>query len=238
MTNGRLWHPAILLGSEAGERNNFGYVIVFLNANCASRQKVGFLDGARMDWDEPTGDLHEIKGGKRAMKKKVSLLLIIFTFCLATSVNADQATGKVFLIHAKTSLKLDDAQICAVPNVAMAALRKGYQVVILFDASGITAIKKGGFWGGENTPLDKARLPDRERRTLAAQFGIAIDSVPHDYGEYVRFLKNRYGVSLYANRTMMLLYKIGEGEIDSAVTPVGLEKMVEILESASVYVAY
>lgn len=55
---------------------------------------------------------------------------------------ADGNAKKTFLIHAKTSLKLDDAQICAVPNVAWAALAQGYQVTILFDASGVTALKK------------------------------------------------------------------------------------------------
>ena len=52
--------------------------------------------------------------------------------------------GKTCLIHPKTTLKLDDAHICAVPNVAWAALAQGYQVTILFDASGVTALKKAG----------------------------------------------------------------------------------------------
>ena len=36
----------------------------------------------------------------------------------------------------------------------------------------------------------------------------------------------------------MLLYKIGENEIDKAATPVGLKQLVEIFKSADVYVAY
>jgi hypothetical protein len=45
-------------------------------------------------------------------------------------------------------------------------------------------------------------------------------------------------VELYANRTMMLLYKIGENEIEKAATPVGLKQMTEIMSKADVYVAY
>lgn len=145
--------------------------------------------------------------------------------------------GKTFLIHAKTSMKLDDAQICAVPNVAWAALQEGYRVVILFDASGVTAIKKGGVFGGDKSPLDKADLPERERKTLMKQLGVPLESVPHDYGEYIRFLGQK-GIELYANRTMMLLYKISENEIEPAVTPIGLQKMIELFGTPEVYVAY
>lgn len=111
-------------------------------------------------------------------------------------------------------------------------------MTILFDASGVTAIKKGGLFGGDKTPLDKASLPERERDSLASQLGVPLTEVPKDYGEYMRFLKEKKGVSLYANRTMMLLYKIGEEEIDPAFKPVGLEEMVKLFESANVYVAY
>lgn len=106
-----------------------------------------------------------------------------------------------------------------------------------FDASGVTAPKKGGLLGGDKSPLDKAPLPERERRSLSTQLGMPLESVPHDYGEYIRFLKSK-GVELYANRTMMLLYKIGENEIEKAATPVGLKQLVEIFKNADVYVAY
>ena len=170
--------------------------------------------------------------------KKIFLITLLLVLAVAQTVFAGQGNGKTFLIHAKTSLKLDDAQICAVPNVAWAALSKGYKVTILFDASGVTAIKKGGLLGGDRTPLDKADLPQRERDSLALQLGIPLAEVPADYGEYVRFLKEKKGVNLYANRTMMLLYKIGEDEIEPAVAPLGLEEMVQLFENADVYVAY
>lgn len=165
------------------------------------------------------------------------LLLLVVMLILGSPVFAGVGDGKIFLIHAKTSLRLDDAQICAVPNVAWAALAEGYQVRILFDASGVTALKKGGLFGGAKTPLDKAALPERERKSLVTQLGIPLGEVPNDYGEYIRFLGQK-GVELYANRTMMLLYKIGEDQIEQAVTPIGLKKMVEVLEKSDVYVAY
>nr|WP_246325437.1 DsrE family protein [Dissulfurirhabdus thermomarina] len=119
----------------------------------------------------------------------------------------------------------------------MAALAKGYRVVVLFDASGVTLVRRGGLFGGDRTPLDKARLPERERRTLAAQFGLAPGDVPRDYGAYFHELARR-GVRLVANRTMMLLYKIGEDEIDPGVKPVSLSEMAALFAQADVYVAY
>lgn len=173
-------------------------------------------------------------------KLRTIKMLAVYTAIIHLAVSltwADGNEGKTFLIHAKTSLKLDDAQICAVPNVAWTALAQGYQVTILFDASGVTALKKGGMFGGSKTPLDKARLPERERRSLAAQLNEPLETIPHDYGEYLRFLKTK-GVKLLANRTMMLLYRIPEDRIEQAVTPIGLEEMVGVFKSADVYVAY
>ncbi len=169
------------------------------------------------------------------MKRTAYLLLIFLLFVFPAQVVAEN--GKTFLIHAKTSLELDDAQICAVPNVAWAAHQEGYKVIILFDASGVTAIKKGGMFGGDKSPLDKAALPERERQTLVNQLGVPLKDVPQDYGEYIRFL-GQQGIELYANQTMMLLYKIDKIEIEQAVTPIGLKKMVELLEKRNVYVAY
>lgn len=174
-------------------------------------------------------------GGWRKLKL-LAVGLAVIGLAL-TPAWAGENDGKTFLIHAKTSLKLDDAQICAVPNVALAALSQGYKVTILFDASGVTALKKGGRFGGTKTPLDKARLPERERRSIADQLHEPLQNVPHDYGEYIRWLKQK-GVKLLANRTMMLLYKIGEEQIESAVTPIGLEDMADVFKSADVYVAY
>jgi peroxiredoxin family protein len=170
------------------------------------------------------------------MRKIILIVLLMLSFGVLPAF-AEQGNEKSFLIHAKTALNIDDAQICAVPNVAWTALSKGYEVTILFDASGVTALKKGGIFGGDKSPLDKAALPERERKSLAGQLAVPLENVPHDYGEYIRFLKQK-GIHLFANRTMMLLYKIDEKEIEQDVIPIGLEEMVKLFENADIYVAY
>lgn len=178
------------------------------------------------------------------MWRTISGLLIItfLTLCSGVVVWAQQAAPARFLIHMKTSLAEDDAQICAVPNVAWAAVKAGHKVTILVDASAVTSVTKGFGWfrsliGSEATALDRAVLPERERQSLSAQMGVPLEQVPNNYGEYFDFLK-KMGVEIYGNRTMMLLYKIDPARVASAVTPVSLERMVQLITSADKVIVY
>lgn len=121
------------------------------------------------------------------------------------------------LIRMKTSLALDDAQICAVPNVAWTAVRAGHKVTILMDASAVTSVTKGFGWfrklTGGGTSLGRASLPERERQSLSGQMGVPLEQVPHNYGEYFDFLKSKLGVDICVNQTMLLLYKIDPARV-------------------------
>ena len=178
------------------------------------------------------------------MNPLAGILAILFMF--GSSVGADEKQKdearteipvKRLLIHVKTSLSEDDAQICVAPNVALAALQKGYMVTLLFDGSAVTSVKKGSWLGGDRTPMDKAELPERERVSLSEQFGVPLELIPHDYGEYLGFLKTR-GAELVINQTMMLLYEIEAAEIDPNLEPIPLSAMVEKISNADVYVVY
>lgn len=164
---------------------------------------------------------------------KELLFLSITIFLLQPSL----AFAKQFLVHAKTSLKIDDAQICAVPNVAWTALQNGHEVTILFDASGVTSLKRGGKFGGDKTPLDKAALPELERQSLSFQLKTPLEQIPQNYGQYIRFLKEK-GVKLFANKTMMLLYKIPPEDIDQSAIPISLKEINELFNNTETYVAY
>lgn len=178
------------------------------------------------------------------MWRTISSMVVFAVLALLTPsfVQAQQAAPARILIHMKTSLALDDAQICAVPNVAWAAVKAGHKVTILVDASAVTSVTKGFGWfrsltGSETTALDRAALPERERQSLSGQMGVPLEQVPHDYGEYFDFLK-KMGVEIYGNRTMMLLYKIDPARVASAVAPIPLDRVVQLFTSADRIIVY
>ncbi len=176
---------------------------------------------------------------KRTIK---SLIMGVGLICSALLGPPSHGEAAEVLIHMKTSLAEDDAQICAVPNVAWAMVKAGHQVTILVDASAVTSVTKGFGWfnnlvRSDSTALDRAALPERERQSLAQQMDMSLEKVPHDYGEYFRFLKSN-GVEIYGNQTMMLLYQIDLSRVDPAVTPVSLERMAELFLSADSIVVY
>jgi hypothetical protein len=174
----------------------------------------------------------------------MSLIVGVFvTLMLSAGLGVEEASAANILIHMKTSLALDDAQICAVPNVAWAAVKAGHKVTILVDASAVTSVTKGFGWfrkltGAETTALDRAGLPERERQSLSEQMGVPLEQVPHTYGEYFDVLRNKLGVEIYGNQTMMLLYNIDPARVASSVTPVPLAKMVQLFEAADRIVVY
>lgn len=172
----------------------------------------------------------------------ILFLTLVVTVTWSTFAEAEQSIPERLLIHMKTSLAEDDSQICAVPNVAWAALKASHKVMILVDASAVTSATKGFGWFNRifrsgSTALDRARLPERERQSLSEQMQVPLEQVPHDYGEYFEFLK-KMGVEIYGNRTMMLLYKIDPARVTPAVTPIPLEKMVALFDSADRIIVY
>src|SRR2546428_10610021 len=159
-----------------------------------------------------------------------------------TAVGAQPAAPQRILIHMKTALSLDDAQICAVPNVAWAVVKAGHKVTILVDASAVASVTKGfgwfnGMFRSDSTALDRAGLPEQERQSLSEQMGVPLEQVPHDYGEYFDFLK-KMGVEIYGNRTMMLLYKIDPTRVASAVSPIPLDRMGQLFTLADRILVY
>ena len=179
------------------------------------------------------------------MNHRTSYMIVAMCVWLVWSAGLGirQASAANILIHMKTSLALDDAQICAVPNVAWAAVKAGYRVTVLVDASAVTSVTKGFGWfrklvGSDSTALDRASLPERERESLSEQIGVPLEQVPHNYGEYFDFLKNKLGVDIYGNQTMMLLYQIDPARVASSVIPIPLNKMVDLFGSADRVIVY
>lgn len=77
------------------------------------------------------------------MNRHIVTMIVAMLLTLMWSGPSTRAFATSVLIHMKTSLAEDDAQICAVPNVAWAAVKVGHKVTILVDASAVTSVAKG-----------------------------------------------------------------------------------------------
>jgi hypothetical protein len=173
------------------------------------------------------------------MKNQALLLLIIGIFLLVP-VTGITTAPETFLIHLKTSLKKDDAQICVAYNIMWAAMEQGYNVKVLVDADAINTFKVG-FRGKDD--IEKYKIPENLRQALAKQFEVDLSAVPKTYGEYLLKLKN-IGVQFYINTGFLVVSKIGTPDdplkkiSNKFFTPVTLKEMVKLRTEANYYMAY
>ncbi len=117
----------------------------------------------------------------------------------------------------------------------------GRPVTIVFDGSAVTSVARGFGWrrwfGLESTAMERAALPEHERKSPSKQFGVPINAVPHDYGEYMHFSRRR-GAMIYYNSTMALLHEIRPSDIDDALEPISLKEMLDVLTADGDYLVY
>ena len=176
------------------------------------------------------------------MKRYGVLVLSLFIFLgsqLAVPV-LSMAGQETFLVHLKTSLKKDDAQICVAYNIIWAALEEGYRVKVLVDADAINTFKVG--WRGRDD-IEKFKIPERLRIALAEQFSVALDTVPGTYGEFLNMLHDK-GAEFFINSGFLIVSKIGTpekllGKVSAKFfKPVTLKEMVQLRKEADVYMVY
>jgi hypothetical protein len=168
------------------------------------------------------------------------LSLVVFLGSHLTAPSLSAADQETFLVHLKTSLKKDDAQICVAYNVIWAALEEGYRVKVLVDADAINTFKVG--WFGKDD-IEKFKIPERLRVALAEQFSVSLDTVPKAYGEFLTLLHKK-GAEFYINAGFLIVSKIGTpedllGNVSAKFfRPVTLKEMVQMRADADHYMAY
>lgn len=176
------------------------------------------------------------------MKRYWIMVLSLFIFLgsqLAVPV-LSVAGQETFLVHLKTSLKKDDAQICVAYNVIWAALEEGFDVKVLVDADAINTFKVG--WFGKDD-IEKFRIQERLRIALGEQFSVSLNTVPGTYGEFLNMLHTK-GAEFYINTGFLIVSKIGtpddplEKVSAKFFTPVTLKEMVRMRADADHYMAY
>jgi hypothetical protein len=159
---------------------------------------------------------------------------------LVPAVSAADNEKETMLVHIKTGLERDDAQICVAYNVIWTALREGLRVNVLVDADAVKTYRTG--WRGKDF-IEDYKLPDDLRRMLAGQFRIPKASVPRTYGEYLLLLKEN-GAEFYINTGMVILSKAGTHEDPlknisaKFFKPVSLADIIRMRKEAAYYMVY
>jgi len=150
------------------------------------------------------------------------------------------AQEKIMLIHVKTDLGKDDAQICVAYNMVWAALEAGYETNVLIDASAVNTYKKG--WRGKDK-LEGYKMPENLRKELSRQFGVSLNNMPATYGEYLKFLHKK-GARFYINGAMLVVSGISKAYGDMSnisaniFIPVTISEMANLISRSDRYAAY
>ncbi len=168
------------------------------------------------------------------------IAIAVCVLLLAPVISMAAEGNEVFLIHLKTSLKKDDAQICVAYNMMWSALEEGKGVKVLIDADAINTYKIG--WSGKDD-IEGYKIPENLRKALSAQFKVAFESVPKTYGEFLNMLKDK-GVEFYINAGFLIVSKIGTsdnllGKVSAKFfKSITLKEMVKLRTEAKYYIGY
>jgi len=173
------------------------------------------------------------------MKRLFWYILIVSLLFIPFIVNAAEEK-ETFLVHLKTSLEKDDAQICVAYNMMWAALEEGFNVKVLVDADVINTFKIG--WRGKDN-IEGYKIPENLRQALSKQFSVPLKSVPETYGDFLIML-NKKGAEFYINADFLIVSKIGTPEAllknisAKFFKPVALKEMVRMRTEAKYYMVY
>jgi hypothetical protein len=173
------------------------------------------------------------------MKVRTLLVLMVMLLFAApvSAAEADTVPERTVLVHEKTLLEGGTDRTVLVPQVIAGALRKGYKVVLLYDAEGVLSLKMGRWFGGHSTPIDRVKIAPRERQHLAGLLGTTPDGIPDNYGSLLHFLKGR-GLRVYVNKRALEIRRIDNDQYDHAAEAVAEEQIVDLLTAATAYLSY
>lgn len=171
---------------------------------------------------------------------RACVLLLAALLAAAPARAADAPERQVqptLLVHVTSLLDGSTERTVLVPQVVAGALKQGLKVTLLFDAQGVLSLKVGRWFGGDSTPLDRAKIAPRDRARLALLLGTTPESIPDIYGSLLHFFKGR-GVAVYVSSEALRLRGISTDGYDRAADAVDAERLVDLLTGADLYITY
>jgi hypothetical protein len=148
------------------------------------------------------------------------------------------AAENVF-IHLTANFKENDGPVCVAFNTAWQALHDGDSVTLFFDQDAAYGLKQ---WEPDRTDLSLYPLPERIKDLLSESFGVARETLPQDYQQYLKFLSQQ-GAHLVVNGFWNALTEVeatirGREHILGYVEPVTLGEMLTLRKAATLYMRF
>jgi len=149
-------------------------------------------------------------------------------------------TGKKVLIHMQSNIKKDDGPPCVAFNMALAALRAGYRVEILFDVEASYNIKV--FAGDGKTDYQRYEVPNDLRQLIRDQYPDFPLKRIRTYQDFLA-VYHEMGATITMNGTWNALTQIertikGKENIIKIAEPLTLDEMMAHIAAADIYLAY
>ncbi len=176
---------------------------------------------------------------KRRLVAIVSLGTLLLLNSAALLASPPPLAGKRVLIHLKTGFKQDDNQPCVAFDMALAALKQGAKVEMLFDAGAVVDLK---IWQGKPTSL-AYEVPDKLKDLLVAEYRTpAKKDFPKTYQDFLRWLHSQ-GVEVSFNGTMAQLTSLSNGvhdvgQLEPIAKPLSLAEILQHRSRADIYLVY
>jgi hypothetical protein len=177
------------------------------------------------------------------MKRKMVAIVALGTLFLlnpaALLASPPPLASKRVLIHLKTGFNQDDNQPCVAFDVALAALKQGAKVEMLFDAGAVVDLK---IWQGKPTSL-AYEVPEKLKDILVAEYRTpSKKDFPKTYQDFLRWM-HRQGVEVTFNGTMAQLTSLSNGvhdvgQLEPIAKPLSLAEILQHRARAYIYLVY
>lgn len=148
----------------------------------------------------------------------------------ATAAQAKQARKAVHLVSA---IRPNDPLLNDMLDEALDALKAGDEVVILFDAQSVGALRTAG----KKTPLESDAFTLKQRGKLAKRFADSGVAAPRNQLEYIERLANA-GAKVLVNRNAIRALGLSDTEIHPIAQRISVGEMEKLVDESDACYTY
>lgn len=172
---------------------------------------------------------------------KSAILIFLFTFTTSAFTSSAAFAGeKTLLIHLRTNIKKDDGPPCVAFNLALAGLKAGFKVEMLFDGEAAYNLKI--FNADGKTDFERYTVPPDLKELITQQYPSFPMEKVKTYQDFLA-VYHTMGALITVNGTWNALTQVeqtikGKQHIPKIVEPLTLPEMIGHIARAQIYLAY